>query len=102
MNENPVHWRPYIAADERQEVLKIYGLSDRIRYYWPEPKVHAALETLLSNIDSAQRSSRTCLAIRRPDAARRSAGPLSERIIQAKVGAVVERYRRACASPAGG
>ena len=99
MNENPVHWRNYIAADEQQELLKIYGLSDRIRYYWPHPRVGAALKTLLSNIDAARVPhappglvSQFVGRMLHED----QADPLSERIIQAKVGAVVEIYRRAC------
>src|SRR5208282_6017515 len=91
MNENPVYWRAYIPADERQELLKIYGLSDRIRYYWPHPKVDAALKTLLSNLNAAGASrappglvSQFVGAMLRDDRAE----PLSERIIQAKVGAV--------------
>jgi D-tagatose-1,6-bisphosphate aldolase subunit GatZ/KbaZ len=98
MNENPVHWRPYIPVDERQELLKIFGLSDRIRYYWPQPKVDAALKTLLSNIDAARAPPGIVSQFVGKMLADDQAGPLSERIIQAKVGAVVEIYRRACHS----
>ncbi len=99
MNQNDVHWRNYIAADEQQELLKIYGLSDRIRYYWPHPRVGAALETLLSNIE-AEGGSRAPPGLVSQFVGKMlhgdQADPLSERIIQAKVGAVVENYRRAC------
>ena len=98
MNENPVHWRPYIPVDERQELLKIFGLSDRIRYYWPQPKVDAALKTLLSNIDAARAPPGIVSQFVGKMLPDDQAGPLSERIIQAKVGAVVEIYRRACHS----
>ena len=102
MDKDPGHWRAYVAADERQEMMKLYGLSDRIRYYWPDPKVEAALKLLLANIDSA----RVPLGLASQFVGQMlfddRTTPLSERIIQTKVDAVVERYRRACASPSGG
>jgi D-tagatose-1,6-bisphosphate aldolase subunit GatZ/KbaZ len=30
--------------------MKVFSFSDRIRYYWSEPKVHEALQTLLTNL----------------------------------------------------
>jgi len=102
MDRDPRHWRGYVAADERQEVMKLYGLSDRIRYYWPDPAVQAALETLLANIDSARVPVGLVSQFVGQMLPDDRTTPLSERIIQTKVGAVVERYRRACASPAGG
>jgi D-tagatose-1,6-bisphosphate aldolase subunit GatZ/KbaZ len=98
MNENPVHWRPYVPADERQELLKIYGLSDRIRYYWPDPKVGAALKALLSSVDAASAPPGLVSQFVGKMLGDDQADPLSQRIIQAKVGAVVGIYRRACGS----
>ena len=54
MDANPTHWRGYIAADDQQTLLKLYGLSDRIRYYWPVPGVAAALKQLMANVDAAR------------------------------------------------
>jgi len=51
MNANPEHWRPFYRGDERsQSFLRRYGLSDRIRYYWPAPAVQAALDRLIRNL----------------------------------------------------
>jgi D-tagatose-1,6-bisphosphate aldolase subunit GatZ/KbaZ len=53
MDENPIHWRGYVAADAAERVGRLFGLSDRVRYYWPEPRVDAAVKTLMRNIDTA-------------------------------------------------
>jgi len=51
MNANPEHWRPFCRGDERsQAFLRRFGLSDRIRYYWPAPAVQAALDRLIRNL----------------------------------------------------
>jgi D-tagatose-1,6-bisphosphate aldolase subunit GatZ/KbaZ len=47
MRANPKHWRQYYhAAGQALDVQLEYSLSDRIRYYWPEPAVTAALGRL--------------------------------------------------------
>ncbi len=47
MREDPRHWRAYYHESGRALDLQLeYSLSDRIRYYWPEPRVSAALERL--------------------------------------------------------
>ena len=96
MDADPGHWRAYVAAGADASLLRLYGLSDRIRYYWPNPAISAALKTLFANIDAvpvppglvSQFSGALLLA--------RAGASLSERIIQAKVGAVVASYRSAC------
>jgi D-tagatose-1,6-bisphosphate aldolase subunit GatZ/KbaZ len=50
MHADPDHWRPFYRGDEfSQALLRRYGLSDRIRYYWPAPAVQAALDHLIRN-----------------------------------------------------
>jgi D-tagatose-1,6-bisphosphate aldolase subunit GatZ/KbaZ len=99
MDANPVHWRSYIPAGERQALLKLYGLSDRARYYWPVPAVEAALSRLMANVDAADVPpglvSQFAGAMLLDD----PAVALSQRIVQAKVGAVVAMYRRATSTP---
>ncbi len=34
MNDNPVHWRGYVAADGAERIGRLFGLSDRVRYYF--------------------------------------------------------------------
>jgi D-tagatose-bisphosphate aldolase class II non-catalytic subunit len=97
MDDNPIHWRGYVAKDENERLIKIFGLSDRARYYWPDPRVEAAVKTLARNIDAASPPPGLVSQFV-GDMLLDSEGPLSRRIVQAKVGAVVAKYRRASGS----
>jgi D-tagatose-1,6-bisphosphate aldolase subunit GatZ/KbaZ len=47
MRADPRHWRKYYhGAGAALDLQLQYSLSDRIRYYWPEPAVVAAVERL--------------------------------------------------------
>ena len=47
MRADPSHWRKYYHGTGRSLTLQLeYSLSDRIRYYWPQPAVVAAMERL--------------------------------------------------------
>jgi D-tagatose-1,6-bisphosphate aldolase subunit GatZ/KbaZ len=47
MRADPRHWRKYYHGTGPALDLQLqYSLSDRIRYYWPDPAVVAALERL--------------------------------------------------------
>ena len=51
MLADPVHWRLHCQGDEaEQRVMRHYSLSDRVRYYWPQPKVQAAVARLLDTL----------------------------------------------------
>jgi D-tagatose-1,6-bisphosphate aldolase subunit GatZ/KbaZ len=51
MLENPVHWKSYYRGQESDlRIARKYSYSDRCRYYWPEPRVAAALARLLGNL----------------------------------------------------
>lgn len=51
MLAEPRNWqRFYHGSAESQRLLRRYSLSDRIRYYWPDPVVEAATQRLLANI----------------------------------------------------
>jgi D-tagatose-bisphosphate aldolase class II non-catalytic subunit len=94
MDDNPIHWRNYVAKNENERLIKLFGLSDRVRYYWPDPRVDAAVKTLTRNIDAASvPPGLTSQFV--GDMLLDGNGPLSRRIVQSKVGAVVAKYRRA-------
>ena len=96
MDARPGDWRGYVAADGAERVTRLFGLSDRIRYYWPQPQVQSALRRLFANIDAA-RTSLGLISQFAGDMLRERREPsLSQRVVAAKVEAVVERYRRAC------
>jgi hypothetical protein len=79
--------------DAAERVGRLFGLSDRVRYYWPEPRVDAAVKTLTRNIDAAPVPPGLIsqfVGAMLPE----GEAPLSRRIVEAKVGAVVAQYRR--------
>jgi D-tagatose-bisphosphate aldolase class II non-catalytic subunit len=94
MDANPKHWQGYIASDARTELMKIFGLSDRIRYYWPDRAIQDALKILHTNIDGA--SGEIGLIAQFGNLPELRALPLSQEIIQARVGVVVKKYSSAC------
>jgi D-tagatose-1,6-bisphosphate aldolase subunit GatZ/KbaZ len=51
MLENPVHWRTHYHGSEAElRFLRSNSRRDRIRYYWGQPAVEAALERLIANL----------------------------------------------------
>ncbi|MES2255259.1 MAG: D-tagatose-bisphosphate aldolase, class II, non-catalytic subunit [Pseudomonadota bacterium] len=51
MHENPAHWRDYYSGTvAEQDVLLFNSYSDRIRYYWPDPRIEAATAKLVANL----------------------------------------------------
>jgi D-tagatose-1,6-bisphosphate aldolase subunit GatZ/KbaZ len=51
MLARPRWWEGYYEGDHHAKALaRRYSYSDRMRYYWPEPSVVAAYETLLANL----------------------------------------------------
>jgi D-tagatose-1,6-bisphosphate aldolase subunit GatZ/KbaZ len=97
MDRVPEHWRGYVAAGPDERLMRLWGLSDRVRYYWPQADVQRALARLFANVDAAAVPPGLVsqfvgdMLIDRPEP------KLSQRVIAAKVGAVVAKYRSACA-----
>ena len=53
MRADPRHWRKYYHGSGHALDLQLqYSLSDRIRYYWPDPAVVVALERLGAAFES--------------------------------------------------
>jgi D-tagatose-1,6-bisphosphate aldolase subunit GatZ/KbaZ len=51
MHEQPAQWQRYYHAEGRAlEIDMQYSLSDRIRYYWPDPVIESARQRLFSNL----------------------------------------------------
>jgi len=51
MLANPAHWQAHIhgqTADPRSE--RHFGLADRIRYYWPDPKARESVQRLMTDL----------------------------------------------------
>ena len=55
MLDNPQYWQPYYPGSEaQQQFSRQYSLSDRCRYYWPQPQVQQAVQSLLDNLNQRQ------------------------------------------------
>jgi D-tagatose-1,6-bisphosphate aldolase subunit GatZ/KbaZ len=51
MKKNPRHWQKHYKGDETELFFaRQYSYSDRIRYYWPNPEISKALDTLICNL----------------------------------------------------
>ena len=52
----PASWERYYRGEQpdpgAQRLLRIYSYSDRIRYYWADPTVNAAVARLLDNLSA--------------------------------------------------
>ncbi len=52
MVKNPGYWQKhYPGSADEQHRLRVHSYSDRIRYYWNDPEVKAAVESLLANLE---------------------------------------------------
>jgi tagatose-1,6-bisphosphate aldolase non-catalytic subunit AgaZ/GatZ len=49
MLDNPAHWQAHIHGSD-QRLQRHFGLADRIRYYWPDPKAQAAVQRLMADL----------------------------------------------------
>jgi len=53
MTQSPGNWQSYYnGTAAEQKLLRTYSYSDRIRYYWTDPKIAAALNSLCGNLKS--------------------------------------------------
>ncbi len=99
MEGDPAHWRAYVAPGSREAAMMLYGLSDRVRYYWPRPAIQAALARLYANI--AASSPEPGIVAQFTGGLVEDAGEpatLARRVIDRMVGDVVGKYRGAAAS----
>lgn len=53
MFDEPGYWKKYYRPQFSQAMVDIhYSLSDRIRYYWPNSRISAAVDKLIANLDN--------------------------------------------------
>ena len=95
MRARPADWRAYVEAGPREEALMLYGLSDRLRYYWPDRGVQQAQARLFATLRAARpepglvaQVTGGLVEITDPDS-------LPDTVIRQMVGAVVQKYRTA-------
>jgi len=100
MRAQPEHWAPYYRGDETaQRLARQFSYSDRIRYYWLQPAVAAAVEQLFDNL-ARQPVPETLVAQWLSDvyAACRAGGLAKEprAWVRHRIRDVIAHYARAC------
>jgi D-tagatose-1,6-bisphosphate aldolase subunit GatZ/KbaZ len=95
MRADPADWRAYVTADGRDGAMMLFGLSDRVRYYWSRPGVRQAVERLFAQVRASAPipgvvAQATGGLVGPVDPAR-----LPEVVTDRMVGAVVAKYRNA-------
>jgi D-tagatose-1,6-bisphosphate aldolase subunit GatZ/KbaZ len=100
MRADPRHWAKYYHGTGHALDLQLeYSLSDRIRYYWPDPAVVAALERLRAAFDGGA-APLPLLSQYLPEAyAAVRAGTISARmtdLVIHHIRQVLSQYSRAC------
>lgn len=100
MQAEPKHWRKYYQATGGALDLQLqYSLSDRIRYYWPDPEIAAAQERLFANLREAPAplplvSQHLPFAYAAVRAGRATLDPAD--LVMAHIGATLDAYHGAC------
>ncbi|MCA0392548.1 MAG: D-tagatose-bisphosphate aldolase, class II, non-catalytic subunit [Proteobacteria bacterium] len=106
MVAKPRHWQAHYAGDAQAlRLLRRYALSDRCRYYWGEPDVRAAVDTLVANL---RRHPPPMILLsqfmpeqqRAVQAGRLEAEPLA--LARDRIAARLAEYARACVRNRGG
>jgi D-tagatose-1,6-bisphosphate aldolase subunit GatZ/KbaZ len=55
MLADPSQWAGYYpGGGDQQRLARRYSYSDRLRYYWPDPRVQAAVDKLLANLSALE------------------------------------------------
>jgi D-tagatose-1,6-bisphosphate aldolase subunit GatZ/KbaZ len=100
MEAEPRNWTRYYhstGADLRFDLQ--YSLSDRIRYYWPDPAISAAQDRMFANLaDNPPPMALISQYLPAANAALRDAGLPTDptNLVIAHIGAALEPYRTAC------
>jgi D-tagatose-1,6-bisphosphate aldolase subunit GatZ/KbaZ len=100
MLEKPGNWERYYHGDEReQRLLRTYSYSDRVRYYWPDADIDAAVHKLVRNLDAMPIPENLLSRYLPAQYWARRAGSIDTRphsLIRSKIREVIEMYAAAC------
>ncbi|MCW0367302.1 D-tagatose-1,6-bisphosphate aldolase subunit KbaZ [Xanthomonas sacchari] len=102
MQAQPGYWQSYYPGDAAaQRLLRRHSFSDRCRYYWGEPTVRAAVDTLFANLE-AHAPPLVLLSQFLPEQYRAvRAGQLATTpaaLVQHRIGLCLDEYARACSA----
>ena len=93
MVADPSHWRGHVAVGPGEAEEMLYGLSDRVRYYWPVPAVRAAFERLCVNLRGANPAPGIVAQALGALVEAGDPATLPDRAVERMVGQVVAKYR---------
>ncbi|MFN6980845.1 MAG: D-tagatose-bisphosphate aldolase, class II, non-catalytic subunit [Brevundimonas sp.] len=100
MTAEPRNWAKYYHSDGAALRFDLqYSLSDRIRYYWPDPAISAAQDRMFANlVDNPPPMALISQYLPAANAALRDAGLPSDptNLVIAHIGATLEAYWIAC------
>jgi D-tagatose-1,6-bisphosphate aldolase subunit GatZ/KbaZ len=97
MLRRPADWRPYASGTpEEVRLMRRYGLSDRVRYYWAQPRVAAALDRLIGNLERRAIPSALASQFFPEQVDFTAATPSPQELISARIRRVLRSYSRAC------
>jgi D-tagatose-1,6-bisphosphate aldolase subunit GatZ/KbaZ len=100
MMADPRHWAKYYHSQGAALRFDLqYSLSDRIRYYWPDPSITAAQDRMFANLtDNTPPMALISQYLPAANAALREAGLPSNptNLVLAHIGVTLEVYRAAC------
>ncbi|WP_374431376.1 class II D-tagatose-bisphosphate aldolase non-catalytic subunit [Tabrizicola sp.] len=94
MLANPTYWQAHIHGPDPR-LQRHFGLADRIRYYWPDPRAQRAVDRLLSDLSDKRLPDPLLLAHFRPDEiafARESRHSLPRALALARVQTALRPY----------
>ncbi|MBR0347214.1 MAG: class II D-tagatose-bisphosphate aldolase, non-catalytic subunit, partial [Rudaea sp.] len=107
MRAEPKYWNKYYTDESRLALDLQYSLSDRVRYYWAHPRIRAACDKLLHNLDASSASGSLPIALlsqylpRQHDEIRaRRLDNSASAILRSGVTHVLRQYAQACAPSA--
>lgn len=92
MRARPADWRAYVPPGPDEERMMLFGLSDRLRYYWPDSGVQAALARLMAALATATPPPGLMAQV---TGGLVDADASPDGLIATMVGAVVDKYRTA-------
>lgn len=95
MQADPAHWRGHVPAGPGQDQRLLYGLSDRVRYYWPVPAVRAAWAGLTGALAARPPAPGVVAQALGALVAPAAGAALPALAVQRMVGQVVQKYRNA-------
>jgi D-tagatose-1,6-bisphosphate aldolase subunit GatZ/KbaZ len=99
MQADPGHWRPYVDPGPDEDRMMLWGLSDRVRYYWTVPAVQRAVSALFAALRDARPPPGLVAQVTGGTAGPVTPATLPDEVTARMVGVVVARYRHATEVP---